>query len=44
MGGALDCNSASFLAYSSGSKSGIVALNCATFIKGPFRLPNISVI
>src|SRR3712207_588083 len=40
MGGALDCSVASCCAYSSGSASGTVERNCATFISGPFSPPS----
>ena len=42
IGGALACSCASSLAYSSGSASGMVDMNCATFISGPFSPPRIA--
>ena len=42
IGGALACNCASSSAYSSGSASGMVDSNCATFISGPFSPPRIA--
>ena len=40
--GALDWSWASSIAYSSGSPSGMVERNCATFIIGPFRPPRMT--
>ena len=41
IGGAFACSSASSRAYSSGSASGTVERNCATFIIGPLSPPRI---
>ena len=40
IGGASLCSFCSSAAYSGGSRSGTVAINCATFISGPLRRPS----
>jgi hypothetical protein len=40
MGGASDCSFCSSAAYSGGTRSGMVARSCATFMIGPFSPPS----
>ena len=40
MGGASLCSFCSSAAYSGGTRSGMVASSCATFMIGPFRPPS----
>ena len=40
IGGASLCSFCNSVAYSGGSRSGMVAINCATFISGPFSRPS----
>ncbi len=43
IGGASACNFCNSSAYSGGSRSGIVAMSCATFMIGPFKPPSAAV-
>ncbi len=40
IGGASLCSFCNSAAYSGGSRSGMVAINCATFISGPLSRPS----